>query len=33
LLAAGADPAIKNKSGKRPVDYVTDETIRELLSG
>jgi tankyrase len=31
LLAAGADPAIANKSGKHPVDYVKDEQIAELL--
>src|SRR6185295_9571635 len=27
LLAAGADPSITNKSGKKPADYVTEETI------
>jgi tankyrase len=32
LLAAGADPTIKNKSGKRPADYVTDESVRKLLT-
>lgn len=32
LLAAGADPAIANKSGKKPVDYITDETIKEMLN-
>src|SRR5439155_13512703 len=31
LLAAGADPSITNKSGKRPADYVTDQAIRSLL--
>jgi len=31
LLAAGADPSIRNKKGKTPGDYVTDETIRALL--
>jgi tankyrase len=31
LLAAGADPSIRNKSGKTPGDYATDETIRALL--
>ena len=31
LLAAGADPSIANKAGKRPVDYVTDASTRELL--
>jgi uncharacterized protein len=31
LLAAGADPSITNKLGKRPTDYATDETIKSLL--
>ena len=31
LIAAGADPSIANKAGKRPVDYVSDEAIRKLL--
>jgi ankyrin repeat protein len=31
LLAAGADPSIRNKAGKQPADYVTDESIRALL--
>ena len=31
LLAAGADPSIANKAGKRPIDYVTDDSIRVLL--
>ena len=31
LLAAGADPSIPNKSGKRPADYVKDATIKSLL--
>ena len=31
LLAAGADPSIVNRSGKRPVDYVDDETTKSLL--
>jgi len=31
LLAAGADPNIANKAGKRPADYVTDDSIRALL--
>ena len=31
LLAAGADPGITNKSGKKPADYVTDTTIKSLL--
>ena len=32
LLAAGADPGIRNKKGKTPSDYATDETIRALLA-
>ena len=32
LLAAGADPSIRNKKGKTPGDYTTDETIRALLA-
>jgi tankyrase len=32
LLAAGADPNIKNKLGKRPADYVKDDELRSLLS-
>ena len=32
LLAAGADPSITNKSGKIPADYVTDATIKSLLT-
>ena len=31
LLGAGADPSIKNRSGKTPADYATDEIIRALL--
>lgn len=31
LLDAGADVTLVNKSGKRPVDYVTDESIKSLL--
>jgi tankyrase len=31
LLAAGADPAIKNKLGKKPADYVKDAELRSLL--
>ena len=31
LLQFGADPAIKNKSGKKAVDYVKDETVRKML--
>ena len=32
LLAAGADPELTNKLGKRPIDYVTDDEMRGLLS-
>jgi uncharacterized protein len=32
LLAAGADPSIPNKAGKKPADYVTDTTIQSLLT-
>jgi ankyrin repeat protein len=32
LLEAGADPSIRNKSGKTPGDYTTDEAIRALLT-
>lgn len=31
LLKHGADPSIRNKSGKRPVEYVTDPEIRALF--
>ncbi len=31
LLQYGADPAIKNKSGKTALDYASDEGIRELI--
>jgi uncharacterized protein len=31
LIAAGADPSIVNRSGKRPVDYMADETTKSLL--
>jgi tankyrase len=31
LLAAGADPSLKNKLGKRPTDYVTDDAMRSLF--
>ena len=31
LLAAGADPAIKNKLGKKPADYAKDDALRSLL--
>jgi len=32
LLAAGADPSITNMSGKKPVEYLTDDTLRKLLN-
>ena len=32
LLAAGADPTIRNKSGKKPADYVKEEPIKSMLS-
>jgi tankyrase len=32
LLAAGADPSIRNRNGKTPGDYAADETIRALLT-
>jgi hypothetical protein len=31
LLAAGADPSITNKSGKKPADYVRDAMIMSLI--
>jgi tankyrase len=31
LLSYGADPSIKNKSGKSPADYVSDDAMRRLL--
>jgi len=31
LLKFGADPNIKNKSGKTPIDYVRDEEVLRLL--
>ncbi len=31
LIAAGADPDLANKSGKRPIDYVKDGAIKALL--
>jgi len=32
LLTHGADPSIKNKAGKAPVDYVTDAKSKTLLA-
>ena len=31
LLAAGADPSIRNRRGQTPGDYATDEEVRRLL--
>ena len=31
LIAAGADPSIANKSGRKPADYVKDDAIKSLL--
>src|SRR3954463_12506846 len=30
LLAAGADPTVKNKSGKRPADYATGDILSAI---
>lgn len=32
LLAAGADPSIRNNRDKTPGDYATDDAIRKLLT-
>jgi uncharacterized protein len=32
LLEAGADPSLKNKSGKKPIDYVKDKEIKNYLT-
>jgi ankyrin repeat protein len=32
LLAAGADPSLRNKHGKTPGDYAADEQVRALLA-
>ena len=32
LLAAGTDPTIRNKSGKKPAEYVKEELIKSMLS-
>ena len=32
LLAAGADPSKANNSGKKPADYVKDDSLRALLT-
>src|SRR5687768_1595257 len=31
LIAAGADPSILNKSGRKPADYLKDDAIKSLL--
>jgi tankyrase len=31
LLAAGADPSIRNKLGKKPADYLRDKTLKAML--
>lgn len=33
LLEHGADTSLRNKSGKRPVDYVKNQEIRSALTG
>jgi len=33
LLAAGADPTIANKSGKRPIEYVKNNIVLAELVG
>ena len=32
LIAAGADPTIANKSGRKPADYVKDDILKSLLT-
>src|SRR5688572_1535182 len=32
LIAAGADPSIANKSGRKPADYAKDDAIKSLLN-
>jgi ankyrin repeat protein len=32
LLAAGANPSTANKSGKKPADYVKDDSLRALFT-
>lgn len=31
LMRYGADPALKNKLGKRPIDYVGSDDVRQML--
>ena len=31
LLAAGADPSLANKSGRKPGDYIKDEAVKAML--
>ena len=33
LLENGADPTIKNRSGKAPLDYVTNIELKDLFAG
>jgi uncharacterized protein len=33
LVAAGADPSIRNKFGKKPIDYTKDPEVKMLLFG
>lgn len=32
LLTAGADLSIRNKTGKTPADYVTNETLKSIIN-
>ena len=32
LIAAGADPSITNKSGRKPADYVKDDVIKSVFN-
>jgi tankyrase len=33
LLAAGANPKVRNKSGRTPLDYVRDDSTKKLFCG